>query len=258
MRFSTWVLPFTAGAALLTVAPGSLESQERKNSEVRGVIVVAADRKPVSGASVSLEGTELTLTSDSRGRFQFPRITAGRYIIRAEVDGYPALTSAFTIADGERLEMEFLVGEGGELGAQVLPEIAVAADATPTISPIADFNRRALSGRGRFITREFIEQRNPGSTTDLFRGLPGIRVVCESRSGGECQLRVARSGDSCQPAFLMDGIPAHPMVLYTTVPGDIEGIEIYSGPAETPVELDYRRSNCGTVAIWTRLGRGRP
>jgi hypothetical protein len=50
----------------------------------------------------------------------------------------------------------------------------------------------------------------------------------------------------------MDGIPTDPAVLWLTPVGEIEGIEVYSGPAETPPELESAQARCGVIAIWTR------
>ena len=32
----------------------------------------------------------------------------------------------------------------------------------------------------------------------------------------------------------------------------LEGVEVYSGPAETPAELSGFGASCGAVALWTR------
>jgi hypothetical protein len=236
---------FLVSAGLGAASTGS-DAQERRNSEIRGVILAGAERKPVAGVRVSLEGTTLAVVTDARGRFSFPRVAAGSYLIRAEAPGFPPATSTLRLADGERLDLEFLLGA---VEGQRLPEVNVSAP--QPLSPIPAFAQRMERGRGRFITRAFIEERNPPTLADLFRSVPGIRVECLRNDRGMCQLRLARAGVGCHPAYFMDGIPTEPSVLYHTIPSDVEGIEIYSGPAETPPELD-RGSNCGTIAIWTR------
>jgi Carboxypeptidase regulatory-like domain/TonB-dependent Receptor Plug Domain len=225
-----------------------LAQEPPRKSEIRGIVILAETRKPVVGAAVSLEGTQVQVATDKKGKFKFPKVAAGEYLIRAEIEGYPAATSTIQLALGERVEVEFLVG--AEVEGQVLPEIEVTA-ADNRISPVETFNRRATEGNGRYIKRAEIERRRPASLMDLLRSVPGVRVVCP-RSQHVCALRLRRA--TCGPAYFMDGMPTDPSVLYLTMPSDVEGVEIYSGPSETPIELEGMRSGCGAIAIWTRVG----
>ena len=134
-----------------------------------------------------------------------------------------------------------------------LPELKVTEAAPARISNVAEFNRRALNGNGRYITRDYIERRKATTMMDVLRGVPGVRVECP-RTERVCRLHMARAPRNCGPAFFLDGIPADPTVFYLTNPNDVEGIEVYAGPSETPAELEGIRSGCGAVAIWTRIG----
>jgi hypothetical protein len=87
---------------------------------------------------------------------------------------------------------------------------------------------------------------------DLLRGVPGVRIRC-GRMDKVCTLSFARH-TGCSPAYFVDGIPADKAVLYLMTPMDVEGIEVYSGPAETPPEMEGARARCGAIAIWTRVG----
>ena len=238
------------GAAALGMSDTLGAIQEPKKSEIRGTVIRANDRLPVSGAKVSIDGTELSLVTDTKGRFKFPKVAAGQYVIRAEVEGFPAATSTLLLAQGDRLDVEFLVGASESV---MLPELKVTAD-QPMISPVAEFNRRATSGNGRYYTRDYIEKRKASTLMDLLRGAPGVRVECP-RNERVCRLRMTRCSAGRGPAYFLDGIPADPSVLFLTSPLDVEGIELYTGPSETPPELEGWRSGCGAVAIWTRVGQ---
>ena len=218
-----------------------------RDAEVKGVVIRADNRAPVVGVRLYLEGTEHVVVSDKNGKFKFPKVAAGEYLVRAEVQGQPPATSLVRLLPKDRMEMEFQVGVAR---AQLLPEIEVDAEEA-RISPIAAFNRRAMEGNGRYITRDVIEKRKPANLQDLLRSVPGVRIVCP-RTAHVCALRFRRF--NCDPGYFMDGIPVDPSVLYLTVPSDVEGIEIYSGPSETPAELEGFRSGCGVIAIWTRIG----
>jgi hypothetical protein len=241
---------FAVMLGALAATPSAGQQAPRADAEVRGVVVLAADLTPVSGARISLESSGHVLLTDAQGRFRFPKVPAGAYLVRAEVTGFQDVTSSVTLVRGERVELEVQIGESG---AVELPEIAVEADGPPPISPNVEFSRRVLTGRGRYITRDMIERRNAATLMDLFRSVPGMRIVCP-RTERQCFLRVARASSTCGPAYFLDGVPADPTVLFMMSPLDTEGIEIYSGPSGTPPEFE-RGSACGTVVIWTRMGR---
>lgn len=241
-------LAFAALAGLALGAP-DLDAQDAKKSEIRGTVVTAADRKPIKGAKVSLEGQNLALNTDEKGRFKFPKVAAGTYVIRAEVDGYPPATSTLLLSRDDRVEVEFQVGTND---AVTLPDLTVTGENT-RISPVAEFNRRATGGSGRYLTREYIEKRAAANMMDLLRIVPGVRIKC-ARSERLCSLNFARHND-CSPAYFVDGIPSDKAILYLMSPVDVEGVELYTGPAETPPELEGVRSQCGAIAIWTRVGK---
>ena len=137
--------------------------------------------------------------------------------------------------------------DAGELEGVRLPELTVEERANH--GPV-DWIRRRNEGRGRYVTRQDIEKRNPATLPDAMRMVPGVRVEC--RSGSICAIRLARAPRGCNPAFFMDGIPSDPAIAYLTPITDVEGVEIYSGPADTPPELEGPRARCGVIAIWTR------
>jgi hypothetical protein len=245
-------LVLAAAALLVAVIPGAdglLGQDLPRKSEIRGTVVQAADRQPIAGARVSLEGTPHSLVTDRKGRFKFPKVAAGEYLIRAEVEGFPAATTTLRIARDERLDVEFQVGDNP---AVALPELVVDAD-VPPVSPIREFNRRATTGGGRYITRDFIEKRRAPSIMDLLRSVPGVRIVCP-RTARVCSLHLTRHREGCGPAYFVDGVPADPAVLWLMNPNDLEGVELYSGAAETPPELEGVRSACGAIVLWTRVG----
>jgi outer membrane receptor for monomeric catechols len=109
-------------------------------------------------------------------------------------------------------------------------------------------------GIGHFITRFEIEKRDPMTLSDMLRMVPGTRLY--TGENGRTTLRFARSGGAnCPPQFFVDGISAAGFTVDEMPPGDVEGIELYSGSAGLPPEFNRLRGtpNCGTVVIWTRI-----
>jgi hypothetical protein len=114
-----------------------------------------------------------------------------------------------------------------------------------------DFGRRWRHGSGQFLIREDIEKSHTFHTSDLFRRVPGVRVVS---GGARTDILSARYGRPCRLDIYVDGIL---MVgdldidVYTN-PEWIEGIEIYTGASNIPPEFNRTTRNCGAIVIWTR------
>jgi hypothetical protein len=229
------------GLGLLTVLLAlSPPLAAQRLGAINGSVLTAENRAGISGARVVLVGTPFTVTTNARGEFSFNGLTPGKYIIQASAIGYATLSSPIEVKPLETLEVEF------EADAESfrLPDLEVAEK--PNLPP--DFLRRSQEGGGRYFHRAEIEKRDPRTVGDLLRGVAGMRVDCR---GPVCRAVFARSPRNCQPAYYMDGIPVDATVVWLQPPRDLDGVEVYSGPSQTPPELN-RDSNCGAVVLWTR------
>lgn len=226
---------------LLSVLVGpSLSLHAQRPGSITGV-VRGADRGPVlEGARVTLIGTKLEVITSRRGEFSFHGIAPGKYVIRASAIGYATLSSEIEVKERETLELQF----EAQAESVRLPELRVAE--APNLP--AEFVRRSETGRGRYMSRADIEKRDAGTVGDLLRTFPGVRVDC---SRVPCRVQFSRSPRNCLPAFSIDGAPVDAGSAMLQPPRDLDGIEVYSGPAETPPELE-QISTCGAIAIWTR------
>ena len=209
---------------------------------ITGVVTTGGEKAiGVEGARVTLIGTALVVVTNAKGEFAFHGVTPGKYVIQASAIGYTTLTSPIDVKALETLEVAFET----EASSFRLPDLQVEEE--PNIHP--EFLRRKTEGRGRYFSREEIEKRNANTVGDLLRLVPGMRIDCR---GVMCRASVARAAvRGCQPSFWMDGIPTDPSVVWLQPPKDLDGIEVYSGPSETPPELE-RNSSCGAIVLWTR------
>ncbi|MGH7559585.1 MAG: carboxypeptidase regulatory-like domain-containing protein [Gemmatimonadales bacterium] len=226
---------------LLAALP-SRDLEAQRLGSISGTIR-AAGRGGVrlEGARILIVGTDFRVNSNSNGEFAFHGLVPGKYVIQAAAIGYATLLAPIEVKPLEMVEIIF----EAQPEAVTLPTLEVHQPVRGT----ADFLRRRASGRGRYFTRQDIEKRNPGSIADLMRMVPGIRVECR---GIVCRVYSVRSSRNCGPAYFMDGIPTDPAAVWMTPPRDLEAIEIYSGPSETPPELEFGAS-CGAIVLWTRL-----
>lgn len=223
--------------ALLALCPPLLA---QRLGSISGVVVTGPKRSGIEGARIVLVGTPFVVTTNARGEFSFNGITAGKYVIQASAIGYTTMTASIEVKSLEIIEVEF----APEAESVRLPDIEVAEKSN--LPP--DFLRRSQEGGGRYFHRAEIEKRNPPTVGDLLRTVAGLRVECR---GPVCRAVFARSQRNCLPAFFMDGAPVDPSVVWLQPPRDLDGVEVYSGPATVPPELN-RYGSCGAIVLWTR------
>lgn len=227
--------------------------------QIAGKAVDGSGSAPISGARVELvagKKTVATTTTDSAGRFILTAPRGGTYRLRATRLGYSeTMVPKLEIQDSETLDIEVLMA----INAVPLEPLRVIARArTPSrYLNAVGFYDREKQGLGSFLTRFDIEKRGGGPVSEVLRSTNGIRLI-RDRTGRRSDVRMRNV--RCAPAIYLDGamarvgglprgsdLPIDDLV----VSMDIDGIEVYNGPSETPPEFN-RDSPCGVIAIWTR------
>jgi hypothetical protein len=240
-------------ACLLALAP----RRESAAQAVRGVVIEAASRAPVPGATIELladgDSVPLRTTSDSAGAFSFTTRRAGTYTIQAKRIGF--LVAQPTAL---RLEPSLTMSLEMRLDSKVVPLEPVSVMARGN-DWLADFERRRATGAfGRFLTRRDIGERAGQQTTSLFKTIPGFLLQARRRGGPGSSLLMRGTAGLCQPAVFIDGtytqLTADVTLDDMLSPQMIEGVEIYNTVAAAPTQ--YRTGTCGVVLFWTRRGSG--
>lgn len=203
-------------------------------------------RKPISGVQLWLippdSMNNVLAESDAGGDFAFHPVAAGPYRLLVLALGYREFSDTLTLLAGEEAVTEVaLVPEALEL------EPLLVRVAPGRSSLMRGFEQRKAMGAGTFVDRSEIEKRRPQQVTDLFRTMPGVRLVPDRRGDSHVTLR-----GQCRPALVMDGSPVFSGMSLDLIlrPDDVEAIEVHS-TASMPIE--YARDGCGAVLIWTRV-----
>ena len=242
---------------LLAWAPPA-EAQEATGAQVSGVVADRRSGRPVRAAAIrvraagsAVEDSDWTGTSDENGHFRSARLPFGEYEVRIEAPPYTALEGSFTLTEPGLSDLRAeMVGPEYELD----PIIAVVGRAS-RLETVGFYGRRDV-GLGDFLTRDELLVLNPARVSDVFREIPGARVV-PGRAGLNDQVRLRRN---CIPIVVLDGLRlANPIVLDNIFSvNDIEAVEVYQG-ATTPIEYTSI-TTCGVIMLWTRdpsvQGRG--
>ncbi len=214
-----------------------------------GSVVDRATGEPVPSAAIAFvrfdseDEPSWSGESDADGRFRTDVLALGAYRLSVEVIPWSPLSHLLVLSEegvGDmRVEMVRVEYE--------LDPIVVSARRISKLEREGFYERRQR-GSGHFINREDIEERFPARVSDLFRGIPGTRVITGSfgRSGGI----LLRGG--CTPLVVLDGVrlsnPVRIDELFAVE--QLEGIEVYQG-SSAPIQY-VGISNCGVIMLWSR------
>jgi hypothetical protein len=209
----------------------------------------SASGGPVRAAEVVLRGHRApAVRTDSVGEARFGAVVAGRVIVVARRFGFLPDSQRVTITGGGTQRVELRLATS----VHVLDTAMVEAEALR--GKMLEFERRRAAGHGTFVTRDDIEARRPIELRDLLRRVPGVTFVDDG--SGRPALRFTRASvrpdRDCPPEYWLDGQRVPGFTIDDIVPEDVQGIELYRGPSETPAPFLTRSAGCGVVAIWSR------
>ncbi len=244
---------------------------------IRGKVTDDSTSRPIAGAEVILRdsagqmvGVEVT---DRSGYFEMA-VAAGVYSFQVLRMGFePTYTSEFRLAEGmPAMDVTITLPHVPIL----LDPAVVEGDRQPFApGPLEGFYARKRRGWGIQLDREAIEAKVPVQVTDIFRNLPGVRVVGLGRNRYTIEMvgqppRIpsrsinpeGRTGDALAPvrgcpiSYWVDGIPYRPdeRGINEFLVSGIEAVEVYRRASETPAEFLDSRSRCGVIVIWTKRG----
>jgi hypothetical protein len=197
--------------------------------------------------------------SNATGAFTLQAPGPGLYYVLTESLGYsPSIDGVLELGEGAAITVEIYL----KPKPIVLDSIKVAVERAQIFQHLeaAGFNERMVTGFGHFITPEEIQARNPRFMADLFRNVPGIRLIGGgSLSGTAIEFTNASiRGATCSPQVYVDG------VLVNVDPdfgGSLEGVvdisqiaavEVYTRASNVPLQWGGTNMGCGILLIWTR------
>lgn len=245
--YDRWVTAGLAGLALLL--PPGLEAQ----SAIAGVVVDDSTGAPVPAVEVVLSALNRRQTTDSAGQFLLGNLPPGLHRALVRKIGYrPVQLRAILVAD-DTLHVTVQL----QAAAVELAPIEVTASAIPP--GMEAFEERRRRGEGQFIDWKVLRRSEHRQLSDVLRPVPGVGF----RYGRGNQLILLSSRERCPMQIYLDGVKiyeprsgggraAEPPDINQFGVTQLDGIEVYPGPAETPVQLAGTGGRCGTVVLWSR------
>jgi Carboxypeptidase regulatory-like domain/TonB-dependent Receptor Plug Domain len=212
--------------------------------------VLTAGGKPIDGATVTVEGTVVTVRTGHDGTFRLAASPAGTQIISVRHVGFAAMSTLADLSSATTHTITVTLRRD----VPTLPTVDVKGEALLVAAAYdrLGFNVRKHAGVGQFVTADQIARHNSSNATTLLEGVPGVLAQYTSRGGVRLVTSHGVGGRSCT-GYLVDGqnVQRGPNSDNDFLPParDIIGIEVYQ-PGE-PIG-GRAPSNCLVIVIWTK------
>lgn len=213
--------------------------------------VFDASGVPIDNAAVELPQLGLATTTDVRGRYVIPRVPVGRQLVTVRKLGYTPSDTILTMAAGAVVEQR-----------HVLKTVTTLTEMKTTASRAwaREFEEHRRIGLGQFLTRDELAKRESQRLGDIVGMMRGSKMM---RSGlSEVYLATTRPRSlrgECFAHVWLDGVPMYlgrtdePLYnLNEILVMQIEAIEYYAGPADTPAKYNNLNANCGVLVVHTK------
>jgi len=237
------------GTSVLAVLalPATLAAQ----APLVGTVTDASSGHPIGSVELTIERWGLKTTTDSAGHYRMV-LPGGVYQLRARKIGYQPESRVLSVVVADTIHLDLTL----TIAPVQLPELT--AKAAWDMRYRSEFEQRVKEGFGHFLTPELLRKNEYRTLASLIQAAaPGAHVI---HRGGRAYV-LGRKG--CAMAVWIDGIiqylPSNggsaafaPPDLNEWPVEEIEGVEVYVGPTETPAEYNLTGSDCGVLLIWTR------
>lgn len=236
-----------------------------------GMVVIDSTSQPIPAAEVALPDLGRTTKTNENGSFRIGDIPAGEHRVVVRHLGFAPLETTLTFGSAQRIERRVSLAR-----ATTLDSVHVVANAIDR--SMASFDEHRKVALGHFLTRADLAKIEELSMSAALQSLSGLRLargranqawVVSSRGAqsiggtslrrGDSADQIAGAGPACYAAVYVDhalvyaGRRTEPLFNVNTLrPSDLEAIEFYAGPAQTPGEYAALDATCGVVVIWTR------
>jgi hypothetical protein len=245
-----------------------------------GRVLIDSTTMPVEGAEIYFPELSKVGRSAANGEFRIPEIPAGEQRVIVRRLGFAALDAKLTFAPNATLDRTVFLSRVHTLDSVVVVDHA-------SERAMRDFNDNKRLGLGHFMDRDELAKLSQGAKLDrIVSQWPGIALAFGS--GGRtwitgthasplpCMAATATCAEShgyyfpdrteaaigvkvaCYPQVYVDdvlmnrGYPTRPFELTSMFADQVEAIEWYSGPSQTPSRYSNLGAICGVLVIHTR------
>jgi hypothetical protein len=167
------ILCAAASLALLGAGAGAVAAQQ--TGTVQGTVTDAATARPLPGAQVLVQGTQIGTLTNAQGRFQLVNVPAGAQTVRVELVGYTPGVRTVTVTAGQAATVNVTM----EQTAIALQEIVVT-----TALGIERQSRELAYSVSTIGADDLTRARETNFVQALAGRTPGLEVIGQSGNIG--------------------------------------------------------------------------
>lgn len=243
------------------------DSSTASTAVLAGIAKNDSTKTALPDVEVSFPELGLSVRTNARGEFHVIGIPPGTHRMIARSLGFSPIETFLTFASSQIDERTLFLHR-----VTVLESVRTTASAH-----LRSFDENRRVGLGKFLTREDLQKVEGHSIASVLGQLSGVQVVRgssasawlasgrgpRSLSGASVTLPDAASYQrgaraACYAQVWVDGVHVYkardgePLFdLSSIMSREIEAVEYYTGPAETPAIYANLKSTCGVLVVWT-------
>lgn len=218
--------------AIVCIYSGSIYAQS--TGSISGTVLDDADKSPLIGAIIKIEGTNKGTETDVNGDYTFLNIEPGIYNLVATYSGYQAnKQTGIKISVDQRTKVDFLMSNNAKVD---------------TIEIVVQRRGIETDQSGRLITSQNIEQQGIRGINNIVAKTSG---VVQDERGGAVNIRGSRTSDNL---VIVDGVATNNPILGTSsafVPNSLlQEIAVLTGG----FGAEYGNALSGVINVTTKGG----
>jgi iron complex outermembrane receptor protein len=195
---------------------------QQTGGSITGTVSFGGDKSVLHNASVQIVELKKTVVTDDAGTYQFTNIPAGKYTLRAHLEGFGDQTQSVTVTAGAPVTADFVLNIAGVKEQVTVTATGSEVSAFESIASVdsvdsSQITARAAVGLGDVLQDEAgVAKRSAGAgnSRPVIRGFDGDRVKVAADGVGVGSL-ASQSGDHAEPVDTLA----------------VERIEVVKGPA---------------------------
>ena len=193
---------------------------ETPNAHIEGVVIDAASKEPLSGATLFIEELKKTVLTDANGEYSVPDIPVGTYTITINYVGYTSKTQKISVsADNDKKSIIRLTAQSQSLKEVVVTAKSEARKIREQAMPVTVISMKQLQG-------------TVGNVQDILAKTVGVAIRSTGGVGSASRLSL-RGLEGKRIGLFLDETPMNDQSDYVDlndIPLDmIDRIEIYKG-----------------------------
>jgi hypothetical protein len=229
-----------------------LERPRAAEAVVTGLVLDSLNT-PLEGVTVEFGALNLRTATDARGEFRIPNVPAGERVLTLRRLGYAQADVTLTLAAGAVVRRTVILST-----ARLIAGVATTANR----AWLREFDEHRALGLGQFLTGEQLEKRGMQRLSIVLSELRGARIMPVGTTGARLSNSRGQRSLSSGTCFAQIYLDAKPIYLgregepvpniNELLTSQLEAIEWYAGPAETPAKYASLNSGCGVLVLHSR------